>query len=122
MDKVSFGYEDVPPAEKTRRVRGVFSNVASRYDLMNDFMSVGMHRVWKNQFVRKLKPRPGQHILDMAGGTGDIAFRIAERGAQVTVAAINPEMLAAGQERAKRRGIERSDERRVGKECGRPCR
>ncbi|HEY9552177.1 bifunctional demethylmenaquinone methyltransferase/2-methoxy-6-polyprenyl-1,4-benzoquinol methylase UbiE [Allosphingosinicella sp.] len=106
MDKVSFGYEDVPPAEKTRRVRGVFSNVASRYDLMNDFMSVGMHRVWKNQFVRKLKPRPGQHILDMAGGTGDIAFRIAERGAQVTVADINPEMLAVGQERAKRRGIE----------------
>ena len=106
MDKVSFGYEDVPPEEKTRRVRGVFSNVASRYDLMNDFMSAGMHRVWKNQFVRKLKPRAGQHIIDMAGGTGDIAFRIAERGAQVTVADINPEMLAVGQERAKRRGIE----------------
>ena len=106
MDKVSFGYQDVPPAEKTRRVRGVFSNVASRYDLMNDFMSAGMHRVWKNQFVRKLKPRAGQHILDMAGGTGDIAFRIAERGAQVTVADINPEMLAVGQERAKKRGIE----------------
>src|SRR3546814_19122761 len=65
-----------------------------------------MHSVWKNQFVRKLKPRPGQHILDMAGGTGDIAFRIAERGAQVTVADINPDMLAVGQERAKRRGIE----------------
>ena len=106
MDKVSFGYEDVEPQEKTRRVRGVFSNVASRYDLMNDFMSAGMHRVWKNQFVRKLKPRAGQHIIDMAGGTGDIAFRIAERGAQVTVADINPEMLAVGQERAKRRGIE----------------
>jgi len=106
MDKVSFGYEDVPPEEKTRRVRGVFSNVASRYDLMNDFMSAGMHRVWKNQFVRKLKPRASQHIIDMAGGTGDIAFRIAERGAQVTVADINPEMLAVGQERAKRRGIE----------------
>ena len=106
MDKVSFGYEDVPPEEKTRRVRGVFSNVASRYDLMNDFMSAGMHRVWKNQFVNRLKPRAGQHILDMAGGTGDIAFRIAERGAQVTVADINPEMLAVGRERAKRRGIE----------------
>ena len=106
MDKVSFGYEDVPADEKTRRVRSVFSNVASRYDLMNDFMSAGMHRVWKNQFVRKLKPRAGQHIIDMAGGTGDIAFRIAERGAQVTVADINPEMLAVGQERAKRRGIE----------------
>lgn len=106
MDKFSFGYEDVPPEEKTRRVRGVFSNVASRYDLMNDFMSAGMHRIWKNQFVAKLKPRAGQHILDMAGGTGDIAFRIAERGAQVTVADINPEMLAVGRERAKRRGIE----------------
>ncbi|PWG03336.1 bifunctional demethylmenaquinone methyltransferase/2-methoxy-6-polyprenyl-1,4-benzoquinol methylase UbiE [Sphingosinicella humi] len=106
MDKFSFGYEDVPPEEKTRRVRGVFSNVASRYDLMNDFMSAGMHRIWKNQFVAKLKPRAGQHILDMAGGTGDIAFRIAERGAQVTVADINPEMLAVGRERVKRRGIE----------------
>ena len=106
MDKVSFGYEDVPADEKTRRVRGVFSNVASRYDLMNDFMSAGMHRVWKNQFVRKLKPRAGQHIIDMAGGTGDIAFRIAERGAQVTVADINPEMLAVGRERAKARGLE----------------
>ena len=106
MDKVSFGYEDVPADEKTRRVRSVFSNVASRYDLMNDFMSAGMHRVWKNQFVRKLKPRAGQHIIDMAGGTGDIAFRIAERGAQVTIADINPEMLAVGQERAKKRGIE----------------
>ena len=106
MDKVSFGYEDVPADEKTRRVRSVFSNVASRYDLMNDFMSAGMHRVWKNQLVRKLKPRAGQHIIDMAGGTGDIAFRIAERGAQVTVADIHPEMLAVGQERAKRRGLE----------------
>ena len=106
MDKVSFGYEDVPPEEKTRRVRGVFSNVASRYDLMNDFMSAGMHRAWKNQFVNKLKPRAGQHILDMAGGPGDIAFRIAERGAQVTVADINPEMLAVGRDRATRRGIE----------------
>lgn len=106
MDKVSFGYEDVEPQEKTRRVRGVFSSVASRYDLMNDFMSAGMHRVWKNQFVRKLKPRPGQHVLDMAGGTGDIAFRIAERGAQVTVADINPEMLAVGRQRAERRGIQ----------------
>jgi demethylmenaquinone methyltransferase/2-methoxy-6-polyprenyl-1,4-benzoquinol methylase len=106
MDKVSFGYEDVPPEEKTRRVRGVFSNVAARYDVMNDFMSAGMHRIWKNQFVAKLKPRAGQHILDMAGGTGDIAFRIASRGAQVTVADINPEMLAVGRERAKRRGVE----------------
>jgi demethylmenaquinone methyltransferase/2-methoxy-6-polyprenyl-1,4-benzoquinol methylase len=106
MDKVSFGYEDVPPDEKTRRVGGVFSNVASSYDLMNDLMSGGMHRQWKNQFVRRLRPRKGETILDMAGGTGDIAFRIAEAGAQVTVADINPEMLKVGQQRAAARGIE----------------
>ena len=106
MDKVSFGYEEVPPEEKTRRVGGVFSNVASRYDLMNDLMSGGMHRHWKNQFVRRLKPRKGETILDMAGGTGDIAFRIAQSGAQVTVADINPEMLAVGRQRAARRGVE----------------
>ena len=106
MDKVSFGYEDVPPEEKTRRVGGVFSNVASQYDLMNDLMSAGMHRHWKNQFVRRLRPRAGEAILDMAGGTGDIAFRIAESGAQVTVADINAEMLEVGRERAGRRGID----------------
>ena len=106
MDKVSFGYEDVPPDEKTRRVRGVFSNVASRYDLMNDLMSGGMHRLWKNHFVRRVKPRKDESILDMAGGTGDIAFRMAPSGAQITVADINPEMLGVGIERAKRRGID----------------
>ena len=106
MDKVSFGFEDVAPEEKTRRVGGVFSRVAARYDLMNDLMSGGMHRHWKNQFVRRLKPRRGETILDMAGGTGDIAFRIAETGAQVTVADINAEMLGVGQQRAKRRGID----------------
>jgi demethylmenaquinone methyltransferase / 2-methoxy-6-polyprenyl-1,4-benzoquinol methylase len=106
MDKVSFGAEDVPPAEKTRRVGQVFSSVASRYDLMNDLMSGGMHRHWKNRFVRRLKPRRGEAILDMAGGTGDIAFRIAHSGAQVTIADINPDMLAVGQSRGRRRGIE----------------
>jgi demethylmenaquinone methyltransferase/2-methoxy-6-polyprenyl-1,4-benzoquinol methylase len=106
MDKVSFGYEEVAPDEKTRRVGGVFSNVASRYDLMNDLMSGGMHRHWKNQFVRRVRPRRGEAILDMAGGTGDVAFRLFEAGAQVTVADINAEMLAVGQERARRRGIE----------------
>lgn len=106
MDKVSFGYEDVDPREKTRRVGSVFSNVASKYDVMNDFMSAGMHRMWKSHFVRKLRPRKGQVILDMAGGTGDIAFRIAKSGAQVTVADINPEMLKVGMVRAKQRGIE----------------
>jgi demethylmenaquinone methyltransferase/2-methoxy-6-polyprenyl-1,4-benzoquinol methylase len=106
MDKVSFGHEDVPPEEKTRRVRGVFSSVASRYDLMNDLMSGGQHRLWKHAFVRRVRPRDGETILDMAGGTGDVGFRLARGGATVTVADINPEMLAVGVERAKARGIE----------------
>jgi demethylmenaquinone methyltransferase/2-methoxy-6-polyprenyl-1,4-benzoquinol methylase len=106
MDKVSFGHEDVEPREKTRRVRGVFSSVASRYDLMNDLMSGGQHRLWKALFVRRARPRAGEAILDMAGGTGDIAFRMAGRGAAVTVADINRDMLAVGIERAKARGID----------------
>ncbi len=99
-DTVSFGYQEVAPDEKTRRVGGVFSNVARRYDVMNDAMSGGMHRLWKNRFVRRVKPRAGEDILDMAGGTGDIAFRMADLGASVTVADINPDMLAVGMERA----------------------
>jgi demethylmenaquinone methyltransferase / 2-methoxy-6-polyprenyl-1,4-benzoquinol methylase len=106
MDKVNFGHEQVEPAEKTRRVRGVFSSVASRYDVMNDLMSAGQHRLWKDAFVRRVRPRPGEKILDMAGGTGDVAFRLARRGAEVTVADVNPEMLAVGIDRAKRRGLD----------------
>ncbi|MGZ8335861.1 MAG: class I SAM-dependent methyltransferase [Allosphingosinicella sp.] len=106
MEKVSFGHEQVEPAEKTQRVRGVFSSVASSYDLMNDLMSGGQHRLWKHAFVRRVRPRAGERILDMAGGTGDIAFRLAARGAVVTVADINPDMLAVGVERAKRRSLE----------------
>jgi demethylmenaquinone methyltransferase / 2-methoxy-6-polyprenyl-1,4-benzoquinol methylase len=105
-DKVSFGYETVDADEKTRRVGEVFSNVAAKYDVMNDAMSAGMHRLWKDQFVRRVKPQPGEAILDMAGGTGDIAFRMAERGAAVTVADINQEMLDVGLERAVERGID----------------
>lgn len=105
-DTVSFGYEEVAPDEKTRRVGGVFSSVAARYDIMNDAMSGGLHRVWKDVFVRRVKPRPGEAILDMAGGTGDIAFRMAEHGAAVTVADINPDMLAVGIDRAAKRGID----------------
>ena len=104
-DTVSFGYEDVAPEEKTRRVGEVFSSVASKYDLMNDAMSGGLHRLWKDKFVRRVKPRAGEQILDMAGGTGDIAFRMARSGASITVADINPEMLAVGIERAAERGI-----------------
>jgi demethylmenaquinone methyltransferase/2-methoxy-6-polyprenyl-1,4-benzoquinol methylase len=106
MDKVSFGHEDVAPDEKTRRVRGVFSSVASRYDVMNDLMSGGQHRLWKHVFVRRVRPRDGEAILDMAGGTGDVGFRLACAGAAVTIADINPEMLAIGVERARRRAIE----------------
>lgn len=104
-DNVSFGYEDIAPDEKTQRVGGVFSNVATSYDLMNDAMSGGMHRIWKNRFVRRVKPRVGETILDMAGGTGDIAFRLEQSGAAITVADINAEMLEVGKERAEKRGI-----------------
>ena len=106
MDKVSFGYEDVEPQEKTRRVHGVFSGVASRYDLMNDVMSGGLHRHWKDLFVGRVRPRRGEEILDMAGGTGDVAFRLARAGARVTVADINADMLGVGIERAGRSDIE----------------
>jgi demethylmenaquinone methyltransferase/2-methoxy-6-polyprenyl-1,4-benzoquinol methylase len=106
MDKVSFGHEDVAPTEKTQRVRGVFSSVASSYDLMNDLMSGGQHRLWKDAFVRRVRPRRGEAILDMAGGTGDVAFRLARAGAAVTVADINPDMLEVGRERARARGLD----------------
>ena len=110
-ETVSFGYQDVAPDEKTRRVGGVFTNVARRYDLMNDAMSGGMHRLWKDRFVARVKPRAGEAILDMAGGTGDVAFRLARGiagapGAAVTEADINPDMLGVGMERARKRRID----------------
>jgi demethylmenaquinone methyltransferase/2-methoxy-6-polyprenyl-1,4-benzoquinol methylase len=105
-DSVSFGYEEVSPQEKTERVGAVFSSVARKYDIMNDAMSGGMHRLWKDRFVRRVKPRPGEQILDMAGGTGDIAFRLAARGATVTVSDINQDMLDVGIERAMDRGLD----------------
>ncbi|WP_394270535.1 class I SAM-dependent methyltransferase [Qipengyuania sp.] len=105
-DTVSFGYEDIDAAEKTGRVGAIFSSVAARYDIMNDAMSGGMHRLWKDRFVRRVKPQVDEDILDMAGGTGDIAFRLAARGARVTVADINQEMLDVGVERAMERGID----------------
>ncbi|QDP18800.1 class I SAM-dependent methyltransferase [Sphingomonas xanthus] len=104
--QVNFGDRLVSPDEKTRRVGGVFSSVAGSYDVMNDLMSGGMHRIWKNRFVAKVKPRSGERVLDMAGGTGDIAFRMAARGATVTVSDINADMLAVGMERARKRGID----------------
>ena len=105
-ETVSFGYEEVSPEEKAERVGSVFSSVARKYDVMNDAMSGGMHRLWKDRFVRRVKPREGEMILDMAGGTGDIAFRMAARGATVTVSDINQDMLDVGVERAMERGID----------------
>ena len=102
----SFGFRDVPEAEKEGLVREVFSSVAARYDVMNDLMSAGIHRLWKDAMVEWLAPQPGWNVLDVAGGTGDIAFRIADmvraRGgqAQITVCDINPNMLAEGRRRA----------------------
>jgi len=101
-DTASFGYRDVPEDEKSGMIRDVFSSVASNYDLMNDLMSGGVHRIWKDIFVDWLNPQPGWRVLDVAGGTGDIAFRIdakvKKRGghADIVVSDINFEMLKAG--------------------------
>jgi demethylmenaquinone methyltransferase/2-methoxy-6-polyprenyl-1,4-benzoquinol methylase len=106
----SFGFRDVPEDEKQGLVREVFSSVATKYDLMNDLMSGGVHRLWKDAFVEWLNPQPGWRALDVAGGTGDIAFRIVERtrargaAADITVCDINPDMLAEGIKRAKAKG------------------
>ena len=105
-EQVSFGSETVDADITADRVGAVFSSVAASYDLMNDAMSGGMHRLWKDQFVRRVKPRLGEAVLDMAGGTGDIAFRMARHGAVVTVADINQDMLDVGIERALERGFD----------------
>lgn len=101
-----FGNETVTREEKTRRVRGVFDSVASRYDVMNDVMSGGLHRLWKRSFISSLPIQPRHHILDLAGGTGDIAFGMRERfGCHVTICDINSEMLKEGQKRATNRNL-----------------
>jgi demethylmenaquinone methyltransferase/2-methoxy-6-polyprenyl-1,4-benzoquinol methylase len=102
---VSFGNREVPTTEKARLVREVFDSVAARYDLMNDLMSMGVHRLWKDVMIDVLAPRPGEQIVDVAGGTGDIAQRIISRtGGGVVVCDINPSMLAVGETRAINRG------------------
>jgi demethylmenaquinone methyltransferase / 2-methoxy-6-polyprenyl-1,4-benzoquinol methylase len=106
----TFGYQDVDPAEKPRLVRGVFDRVARRYDLMNDLMSAGVHRLWKDATAARLNPQPGETIVDCAGGTGDMARRFSRmarraqlrRGgddARVLVVDYNAEMIAAGREK-----------------------
>ncbi|RLN46180.1 hypothetical protein BBJ29_007652 [Phytophthora kernoviae] len=103
-----FGFQQVPEDDKEKMVASVFHNVAERYDVMNDFMSGGMHRVWKDAFVDTLHPVGPLRCLDVAGGTGDIAFRIAEKlakspsgiaGSEITVCDINSSMLQVGEER-----------------------
>src|SRR5829696_2795474 len=101
-ERASFGYRDVPASEKTGMVARVFESVAPRYDLMNDLMSAGVHRLWKNALVDVLNPRPGEKFLDVAGGTGDVAFRIYRRQGEqpnITACDINPAMLAVGRDR-----------------------
>jgi demethylmenaquinone methyltransferase/2-methoxy-6-polyprenyl-1,4-benzoquinol methylase len=98
-----FGYVPVAPEEKTQRVGEVFSSVADKYDLMNDLMSGGLHRLWKDHFVSQMRPRKGEQILDVAGGTGDITLRCAKatRGeAHITTLDINEDMLRVGREKA----------------------
>ena len=97
-----FGFQTVPEALKADRVRGVFGSVARRYDIMNDVMSAGVHRVWKDAMMDWLAPRTDQRLLDVAGGTGDIAFRFLKRAGQakVTVLDLTAEMLEAGKNRA----------------------
>ncbi len=106
-DETHFGFSRVPLGEKQKHVDAVFQHVASRYDLMNDLMSGGLHRVWKDAFAAKVRPprsRVFRH-LDVAGGTGDIAFRIAKAGSaktEVTILDINPDMLEVGRARARK--------------------
>jgi demethylmenaquinone methyltransferase/2-methoxy-6-polyprenyl-1,4-benzoquinol methylase len=109
-DTTHFGYRDVPVGEKQKLVGEVFSSVASKYDVMNDLMSLGIHRIWKRYFVATAQVRRGGRVLDLAGGTGDIAAllrdRVGEAG-QVVVGDINGEMLRVGRDRMTDRGVVR---------------
>ncbi len=98
-----FGFQTVDEDAKAGMVHGVFSRVASKYDIMNDLMSVGIHRLWKDAMMDWLAPRPGQKLLDVAGGTGDVAFRFLKRapGATATVCDMTESMLIEGQKRAE---------------------
>ncbi len=112
-DPVDFGYRAVPRAEKPGLVRGVFSSVAGRYDLMNDLMSLGVHRLRKQSFVAALRQRPGEALVDVAGGTGDIARAVAdavgfEAAGPITLIDLTPEMLAAGRDRSLDSGYARA--------------
>lgn len=98
-----FGFQTVPEGDKAGMVHGVFTRVASRYDIMNDLMSGGVHRLWKDAMMDWLAPRPGQHLLDVAGGTGDVAFRFLKRaaGSSAVVCDMTESMLIEGRKRAE---------------------
>ena len=105
-----FGYETVPEGDKAGLVRGVFSSVASKYDVMNDAMSLGIHRIWKDAMMDWLAPRSGQNLLDVAGGTGDVAFRFLKRAkaGHATVLDLTEQMLIEGRKRAEASQLENS--------------
>lgn len=101
-ERVDFGYRQVAPGEKTRLVGRVFDSVAERYDMMNDLMSVGVHRLWKRHFVETLMLRPGMHVLDLASGTGDVAAQVASKlgpEGKLVATDINRAMLERGRDR-----------------------
>jgi len=103
--ETDFGFHNVPVAEKKPLVRAVFDSVAPRYDLMNDLMSLGVHRLWKREFIAGLGPRPDRTLLDLAGGTGDIAFGWRARGGGTAwLTDINPSMLAEARKRVRSPG------------------
>lgn len=101
-----FGYQEVPASEKARMVRAVFDSVAGKYDLMNDLMSLGIHRIWKKIFIQELNPSSHHKLLDLAGGTGDISFGwLQNGGGPALLTDINASMLSVGRERALNRGL-----------------
>ncbi|GBQ82971.1 ubiquinone/menaquinone biosynthesis methyltransferase [Gluconacetobacter johannae DSM 13595] len=105
-DTTDFGFRDVPIAEKKPMVRAVFDSVAKRYDIMNDVMSLGIHRAWKKIFITELGAHPDLTLLDLAGGTGDISFGwLRAGGGQAILSDINANMLAVGRERSLERGL-----------------
>lgn len=106
-DTVFYGHERVAASEKNSRVGDLFGRVAPSYDIMNDVMSGGLHRLWKDSLIRLIRPRKNYDYLDLAGGTGDIAFRLREKlgeGAAITIADLTPEMLEEGRKRAIDKG------------------
>src|SRR5690554_3398521 len=132
QDTIDFGYKQVAKTEKQTLVANVFNSVAQKYDVMNDLMSFGIHRLWKRYTIDCSGVRSGMKVLDIAGGTGDLTAQFSRRvgpTGEVVLADINDAMLEVGRDKLRNRGIvgnvryvqanaeERSEERRVGKEC-----